>query len=172
MTYARSAAVLAIGLVALTLSSAPPAPGQQSSLPALSTNHQDRFSQGGENKDPELDKLTAGEAQAAREVAKLAAEYAKTEDEAERAKIKPKLAAALSTQFDQQQKRRELELARAEAQLKKVRELMKRRGEERKTIIDKRLDQVLREAEGLGWSLPPGSRPQGGGSAGSLQSKQ
>jgi hypothetical protein len=35
---------------------------------------------------------------------------------------------------------------------------MKKRDEERKTIIDKRLDQIVREAEGLGWSPPPGPR--------------
>jgi hypothetical protein len=39
-----------------------------------------------------------------------------------------------------------------------VRELMTKRSQERKVIIDKRLDQLVREAEGLGWAPPPGPR--------------
>ena len=88
-----------------------------------------------------------------------AAKQKQTEEDAERTKIKAKLSEALNKQFEQQQKRRELELARAEAQLKKVRELMKKRGEERKTIVEKRLDQLVREADGLGWTAPPAVGP-------------
>jgi hypothetical protein len=38
-----------------------------------------------------------------------------------------------------------------------LREIMRKRSESRQTIIDKRLDQLLREADGLGWTLPPGT---------------
>jgi hypothetical protein len=105
-----------------------------------------------------MNKLLTGEATAAREVASLVAAYGKTEDKDERKKIETKLATALANQFDLQQKRRELELSRAEAQMKKLRELMRKRTEERKTIIDKRLEQLVREAEGLGWAPPPSPR--------------
>jgi hypothetical protein len=110
--------------------------------------------------DPEARKLYEAECKAEQEVAKLVAEYAKTEEEAERAKLKTKLTDALSKQFDLQQKRRERELARVEAQLKKLRDLMKKRSDERKSIIEKRVDQLVRDAEGLGWSPPAGLRPQ------------
>jgi len=113
---------------------------------------------GRSGRDPELTKLLVAESSAEREVNGLVAEYSRKEDEKERAKIKEKLSAALSKQFDLQQKRREHELARVEAQVKKLRELMKKRGEERKAIIDRRLDQLMREAEGLGWTPPPGLR--------------
>jgi hypothetical protein len=109
-------------------------------------------------KDPEMDKLISGENSAAQDVNRLLADYKGTEKEEERTKIKTKLATALSKQFDMQQKRRELELSRLEAKLKKVRELMKKRDEERKLIIDRRLDQLVREADGLGWAPPPGPR--------------
>jgi hypothetical protein len=169
MRYASVAAVLALGLGALALSLPNGAPGQAPAVnsSASAATSQEPFSVSGK-KDPELDKLVAAEAEAAREVARLVADYKGTEDDGERAKLKAKLSAALTKQFEQQQKRRELELARAEEQLKKLRELMKKRGEEKKTIVDKRLDQVVREAEGLGWSAPPGPgpRPQAGNNLG------
>jgi hypothetical protein len=111
------------------------------------------------SQDPEVRKLIAAEVKAEQEVAALVAEYSKTEEDGDRAKVKSKLAAALAKQFDLQQKRRELELARVEAQLKKLRELMKKRADERKTIIDKRIDQLVREADGLGWAPPAGLSP-------------
>ena len=111
--------------------------------------------------DPERDKLINSEAEIDRTVYKLMVEYKATDKEEERGKIKTKLASALSKLFDVQQKRRELELSRLEAKLKKVRALMKKRDEERKVIIDNRLNQLVREAEGLGWAPPPGPRSSG-----------
>jgi hypothetical protein len=106
--------------------------------------------------DPELEKLHAQEAQVESEVHSLLAQYGQTEKEGDRSAIKKKLSASLEKQFDLQQKRRDLEVARIEAQLKKLRELIKKRSDSRQTIIDKRLDQVLQEAEGLGWTSPHG----------------
>jgi hypothetical protein len=112
-----------------------------------------QWGQGGQDK--ELNTRFQEEAKAEQEVANLMAQYSHTEDDAERAKIKPKLAAALGKQFEAQQQRRAVELKRLEAQLKKLRDLMEKRSEQKQTIIDKRLDQIVREAEGLGWSPPP-----------------
>jgi hypothetical protein len=112
--------------------------------------------------DPELQKLHADEVTAEREVAALMTDYTKGSDEGQRGKAKAKLALALEKQFDLQQQRRELEASRIEAQLKKLRELMKKRSDARQTIVEKRLDQLMREAEGLGWTSPPAA--QGGGS--------
>jgi hypothetical protein len=113
-------------------------------------------------RDPELAKLINAEVTAEREVNQLKGEYAKTEGNEARTKVKDKLNAALSKQFDAQQKRRELELDRVEKQVKKLRDLMKRRDEERKKIIENRLDQLVREADGLGWA-PPVVRQPGNG---------
>jgi hypothetical protein len=123
------------------------------------------FGQPMQPRDPELAALCDAEVGAAREVNRLTAEYSKTEGNEARTKIKDKLAAALEKQFTAQQKRRELELARVEAQVKKLRELMKKRDEQRKTIIDNRLDQLVREADGLGWTPPPVRQPGNGGFA-------
>ncbi|HLJ96683.1 MAG TPA: hypothetical protein VKU02_26155 [Gemmataceae bacterium] len=107
--------------------------------------------------DPELGKLVGEESRIEHETATLVDEYSRTEDESQRGKIKAKLAANLEKEFELQQKRRDLEVARIEAQLKKLREIMRKRGEARQTIIDKRLDQLLREADGLGWTPPHGT---------------
>ena len=109
--------------------------------------------------DSEMNKLLNDEGAAEREVTKLTRQFVDTEDGTERSKIKSSLSAALEKEFDLQQKRRELELARVEAQIKKVRELMRKRTDNRQSIIDRRLDQIVREAEGLGWSSP-GHLPQ------------
>lgn len=106
--------------------------------------------------DPELAKLLEKEITLARETAALTKEYAATENEENRAKIKGKLGDSLGKQFDLQQKRRDVELTRLEAQMKKLRDVMKKRSDARTTIVDKRLDQLLREADGLGWSAPRG----------------
>jgi hypothetical protein len=115
---------------------------------------------GGAPRDNELLTLLSEESKAAEGGTRLMKEYAGTDNEDMRAKIKTKLGEALGKQFDLQQKRRELELSRLEARMKKVRDLMKKRSDARTTIIEKRLDQVLREAEGLGWGAPqtPNSR--------------
>jgi hypothetical protein len=118
--------------------------------------------------DPEIAKMHASEASAEREVNNLVKGYAGTSDEAQRTKIKANLSTALEKQFELQQQRRELEVARIEAQLKKLRDLMKKRGDARQTIVEKRLDQLVRDAEGLGWTPPPNSvvpQPGGGGGA-------
>jgi hypothetical protein len=114
--------------------------------------------------DPETDKLRAGEIKADQEVSALIVEYGRTTDDVKRGALKTKLSTALEKQFDLQQQRRDLEASRIEAQLKKLRELMKKRTDARQTIVERRLDQLLREAEGLGWTTPAspsGQRPAG-----------
>jgi len=106
--------------------------------------------------DPEMLKLVNEEAKSEREAALLIKEYARTDNEGGREKLKTKLADVLGKEFDLQQKRRDLDLARLEAKVKKLRDLMKKRTDARQTIVDKRLDQLIREAEGLGWTVPPG----------------
>jgi hypothetical protein len=106
--------------------------------------------------DKELSELVKEESKAAGEASQWMKEYAGADNEDKRAKIKTKVQEALGKQFDAQQKRRDLELTRLEAQTKKLRDLMKKRTDARTTIIEKRLDQLLREADGLGWASPHG----------------
>ena len=106
--------------------------------------------------DAEMDKLLQEEAEADQKVATLVESYAHTEGEAKRNEIKSSLSTALEKEFDLQQRRRDLELKRVEERVKRVRELMEKRNKAKRSIIDNRLDQLLREADGLGWTPPAG----------------
>jgi len=109
--------------------------------------------------DSELGKLHLEEAQIEGKVHELLAQYGRAEKEGDKATIKKNLTAQLEKQFDLQQKRREAEVARIETQLKKLRDLIKKRTDNRSTIIDRHLDQLLQNAEGLGWSSSNGYSP-------------
>jgi hypothetical protein len=114
---------------------------------------------GGQN--PEVAKLLNEEGKFDREAHSLAQEYARSSNETDRAKTKAKLTDVLGKEFDMQQKRRNLELESLEAQVKKLRELMKKRNDARTVIVDKRLDQLVSQAEGLGWTTTPGGGNRG-----------
>jgi hypothetical protein len=150
-------AVVALALSAMVFFPGRPASGQPGTpmLPA-SPYYAGNFAYRYPGQDPEMLKIFNEEAKVEREAAGLIRDYARSDKEEERDKIKGKLSDVLGKVFNLQQKRRDLELARLEAQVKKLKDLMKKRTEARQTIIDKRLDQLIREAEGLGWTAPPG----------------
>src|SRR6185437_8882618 len=106
--------------------------------------------------DPETAKLRQVESALADKSEQLVAQYAATEDDEQRGGFKTQLAESLSQQFSVQQQLRESELARVEARVKKLRELNEKRRAAQQTIVEQRLDQLLREADGLGWT-PPGA---------------
>ena len=107
-----------------------------------------------EDGNPELNELRQSAAALASQADNLAAQYAATEDIEKRSAIKVDLLKMLTQQFEAQQQIRERELANVEARVKKLRDLTQKRRDAQKTIIDERLDQLLREADGLGWTPP------------------
>jgi hypothetical protein len=82
----------------------------------------------------------------------LARQYARTENRDEREKLRDKLNDTLKQQFDAQQQRRKDEIKQIEDQLKKLRELMQKREDSKSSIVQRRLEQLLQEADGLGWT--------------------
>lgn len=94
---------------------------------------------------------TAEDAGIGREAEGLARAYAAEKSETERDKLKSRLSEILQQQFDKRQKRHEDEIKELEAQVKKLRDLVEKRQENRREIIARRLDQILRDAQGLGW---------------------
>jgi hypothetical protein len=90
------------------------------------------------------------------EVRTLLAWYAEATDEKVRIESKAAMAKLLEQQFDARQKACEAELVPLEAQVKRLRELLQKRQQARQEIVKSRLDQLLREAEGLGWPAPMG----------------
>ena len=91
------------------------------------------------------------EASISHEADQLARQLGEAKSEAERDKLMTKLGETLEKQFDQRQKRHEHEIQELETQVKKLKGLVSRRQENRREIIGKRMEQVLREAQGLGW---------------------
>ena len=74
---------------------------------------------------------------------------AKTDGDKE--KIKEKLKELLLKQFDEKQKRHEKELEALEAQVKKLKEMVGKRQDNKKDIVEERMKQLQRDALGLGW---------------------
>jgi hypothetical protein len=149
----------------------PPPPSAESPLNNFNSNHRIEYlTTGGQvaygfnfdradGQDPEIRKLQNEEAGLERDAAGVVKEYIKTDNETQRGNLKAKLSAVLAKEFDLQQKRREIELARLEAHMKKLRDMMNKRNTARRTIVEQRLEQLLREAEGLGWNAPAKSGP-------------
>jgi flagellar motility protein MotE (MotC chaperone) len=98
---------------------------------------------------------------------KLAKQYAKAEKEDEKKEIRKKLSDVLATQFDQHVKQQQKELEDLEKQIASVRTTLKKRADAKTSIVDRRAEQLILEAEGMGWSIP--STPRAGlGGAGAL----
>jgi hypothetical protein len=106
------------------------------------------------DEDPEMNELAQAEAALADESAEIVSRFAETENTAERKQIMAELRETLAKQFDVQKKRREIELGRIEERVRKLRDQIKKRDDARETIIDRRLDQLVNDADGLGWSPP------------------
>lgn len=84
----------------------------------------------------------------------LVQQYRKAEKDEEKKEIRKKLADELGKQFDEHMKQQEKELANLEKQINDLKVLMQKRQNARTTIIDRRLDQMIQDAEGLGWNAP------------------
>lgn len=81
----------------------------------------------------------------------LARKLADAKSDGDREKIKGQLSDLLEKQFDQRQKRHEEEIKALEAQIKKLKDLVDKRQENRREIISARLNQIVKESQGLGW---------------------
>jgi hypothetical protein len=95
--------------------------------------------------------FSAEDAAVGRHAHQLAQAFAREKSDSDREKIKGQLGDLLKEQFDKRQKRHEDEIKQLEAQIKKLRDLVDKRQENRREIISRRLDQIVRESQGLGW---------------------
>ena len=78
-------------------------------------------------------------------------QIAKAQDDNQKGKLKEEIAKLLDRQFEVRQKVREEELAELEKKIGQLRLQVNKRREKKGDIIAHRMDQLLREAEGLGW---------------------
>jgi hypothetical protein len=95
--------------------------------------------------------MNAEEANLAREAEELGRKLGDAKGDADRSKVRTQLSEVLGRQFDLRQKRHQDEIKALEDKVKKLRDLVDKRQENRRDIIAKRLDQIQSDAEGLGW---------------------
>lgn len=97
--------------------------------------------------------------QARNDAAHFAQQYVKAEREDDRRELRNKMEKALATEFDKQAENQRKEIEDLEKQIRKLRELMDKRREHRSDIINRRMEQLIQDAQGLGWNSPGGYRP-------------
>ncbi len=95
--------------------------------------------------------IHAEEVRLSQESSKLVHEFQSADSDSKRDDLKPKLKEALGKQFDLRQKKHGKEIEALEAEVKKLKQLVAKRQENRDEIITRRYEQVVRESEGLGW---------------------
>lgn len=95
--------------------------------------------------------FTSEESAAMREAEQLVGRLGAAETDELKSDIKAKLSEALGKQFDLRQKRHAHEIEALESQIKKLKALVEKRRENRSEIIARRLDQIVRESQGLGF---------------------
>jgi hypothetical protein len=98
--------------------------------------------------------------QAHSQTAQLAQQYVKATKEEDKRDIRKKLGDLLGQQFDQHTQQQQKELEELEKQIAHLRSVLKKRQDAKGTIVERRLDQLIQDAEGLGWTAP-GSPRQG-----------
>ena len=91
--------------------------------------------------------------------AELAKQYVKATKEDEKRDLRKKLADALNQEFDVHLQHQQKELEDLEKQIASLRTLLKKRVDSKSAIVERRLEQLVQEAEGLGWSGPASPRP-------------
>ena len=104
--------------------------------------------------DPEMAEFAEAEMELAHYADQVLSLYVAADKADDQKRLKTDLRDMLTKQFDVQRQRRELELSRIEERVKKLRDQIKKRNDARDTIIDRRLEQLTNEADGLGWGQP------------------
>ena len=109
-----------------------------------------RFMEALKEKDPDRYGRVAEEKRLERESRQLAQQYRKTEDEAEKTRLKGELQSLLYELFDYRQMNRKDEIERLEKRLAELREANQERLASKEEIVQRRLDALLGE-KGMEW---------------------
>lgn len=88
----------------------------------------------------------------ARHAKTLLSRYSHEQTPEVKEKIKSELRSVLHRQFRLQHQRRDAELSKIEKRLADLRSRLKKRGDAQSTIVDRRLEQLVSDVDGLGWS--------------------
>jgi molecular chaperone DnaK (HSP70) len=93
-------------------------------------------------------------ANAQHQAADLARQYIKAEKESEKKEIRRKLTDTLNELFDEHIQQQQKELEELDKQIAELRAVLKKRASAKTTIVDRRIEQLIQDADGLGWTAP------------------
>lgn len=88
----------------------------------------------------------------------LAKQFVKTDKEDEKKEIRKKLTDVLNNQFDLHVQQQQKELEELEKQIANLRTVLKKRVDAKASIVDRRFEQLVQDAQGLGWNVPNAPR--------------
>lgn len=110
-----------------------------------------------DGKTQEMQKLRNADRSLENEIQAALREYARAEQGSRRDDLRGTLSEALQRQFELRQQMRDREIAALEEQIKRLRDVFDKRAAAKQRIVEARLDQLLRAAEGLGWDASIGA---------------
>jgi hypothetical protein len=136
-TYALSLAGILAGAAVVAQTPTPPAPPAPPTAPALA-GWEDYYRQ----------------SQSGVSAQRLAQKYIKTEKVEEKQELRKKLTDIVGQQFDTRLQQQQKELNDLEKQIANLRAVMKKRQDNKTAIVERRIDQLIQDADGMGWSNP------------------
>jgi hypothetical protein len=83
---------------------------------------------------------------------KLTQQYLKAQKPEEKQETRTKLKDIVSQQFDARMEQQKKELESLEKELSDLRALLKKRQDAKAAIVDRRIDQLIEDAQGMGWN--------------------
>ena len=86
----------------------------------------------------------------------LAQQYVKSEKEDDKKETRKKLTEVLDKQFDLHLQEQQKELDELEKQVAKLKAVLRKRKDAKENIVERRFEQLVQEADGLGWNAPSG----------------
>lgn len=95
-----------------------------------------------------------------RKVNELVGKWKAAQNESDRGKVQQELRTALKAQFHANFTSHEKEIKQLEAEVQRLREHLELRRKKQDEIVESRVQQLLREAQGLGWGTQPTPQAQ------------
>ncbi len=97
----------------------------------------------------------------------LVQQLAKAEKDEEKRELRKKLIDVLNQQFDARIEQQTKELAELEKEITRLRDVLEKRRDAKEKIVERHLEQMILDAQGMGWNAPghpgiPGYGPMGG----------
>jgi hypothetical protein len=152
--FSRFATAIFLGLVATVAAAQPPTPAPAAAPTPVSDADEGGalFRSLGGHGGPNAFWVEHAPLQA--QATRLAQQFAKSEKDEEKKELRKKLTDILNQLFDAHIQQQEKEMADLEKQLAELKALLKKRQDNKSAIVDRRIDTLVQEANGMGWTAP------------------